>query len=33
MAAISTTNPGLDLSWLNLYDEPASASPGIRATY
>ncbi|MGE5594777.1 MAG: hypothetical protein ACM3S1_01930 [Hyphomicrobiales bacterium] len=28
MAANPTTESGLDLSWLNLYDEPASATPG-----
>ena len=28
MAANPTIDSGLDLSWLNLYDEPTSASPG-----
>ncbi|MBI2767781.1 MAG: hypothetical protein HYX53_17935 [Chloroflexi bacterium] len=28
MAANPITESGLDLSWLNLYDEPASATPG-----
>ncbi len=31
MAAVSVTTPaGIDLSWLDLYDEPASAVPGKR---
>jgi hypothetical protein len=28
MAALPTTESGLDLSWLDIYDEPASATPG-----
>lgn len=28
MAANPATQPGLDLSWLDLYDEPTSATPG-----
>jgi hypothetical protein len=28
MAAIPSTDSGLDLSWLNPYDEPTSASSG-----
>ena len=28
MAAVLQSESGLDLSWLNLYDEPANATPG-----
>jgi hypothetical protein len=28
MAAVASTEPGLDLSWLDLYSEPTSAVPG-----
>jgi hypothetical protein len=28
MAAVPSTEPGLDLSWLDLYGDPASATPG-----